>query len=492
MSRRLPACPDVECPAHAASNEPATNPPLAPLACAAAWQSERLGAVLFPTADTLPDLRKIDDALRCAPDLLLWSLRVQRWYTPLLSTRALDMHCWCPCVCPATSVALRLCIRSGERLTLMINPQWQPQGQVISGGRAGGTRSDAEDSSSVQGKPLLHKSVPTLCTALRSKSRMLDCTGSCLAPADFGFGKARKAAERFIAAFDEVYYLRWAQIGWCTDRGQLAVWGCALAVCRAGCPWPACWPNLSDWLKAAGAQCCMPAPCAGACVCLGTTSASCDAIPVAGRWVVPPLRLLAGSLQLSPCPAGRRGAALVGCLHTPASPKASHIATASLLPRSPPPSHPPTTLPPSPPLFFFSPSEQVHYVPPPPEPGSGRRVEPPVLLACEDGKPTFQRLIGLLKGVQGSRSVLGGWEEGGHVQAGGWRARPWWTHMHMLAPWSHLLSAPAALLCRVCFAMVTRREVQFASSCSHQPPALPAPLASPQQGQQVVAGPLPH
>ena len=35
------------------------------LAVAAAWQSERLGALLFGTADTLPDLRRMDDALRC-------------------------------------------------------------------------------------------------------------------------------------------------------------------------------------------------------------------------------------------------------------------------------------------------------------------------------------------------------------------------------------------------------------------------------------------
>lgn len=45
---------------------PLALPPPASPACAAAWQSERLGAVLFATADTLPDLRKIDDALRCA------------------------------------------------------------------------------------------------------------------------------------------------------------------------------------------------------------------------------------------------------------------------------------------------------------------------------------------------------------------------------------------------------------------------------------------
>lgn len=61
----------------------------------------------------------------------------------------------------------------------------------------------------MQKKPLLHRSVPSLCKALRSKSRVLNRAGSCLAPSDFGFGKARKAAERFIAAFDEVYYLRW-------------------------------------------------------------------------------------------------------------------------------------------------------------------------------------------------------------------------------------------------------------------------------------------
>lgn len=51
---------------------------------------------------------------------------------------------------------------------------------------------------------------------------------------------------------------------------------------------------------------------------------------------------------------------------------------------------------------------QVHYVPPPPE-REGARVQPPVLLACEDGKPTFQRLIELLKKVPGSRWAAG-WE----------------------------------------------------------------------------------
>ena len=39
---------------------------------------------------------------------------------------------------------------------------------------------------------------------------------------------------------------------------------------------------------------------------------------------------------------------------------------------------------------------QVHYVPPDPR-------APALLLSCEDGKPTFQRLIELLKAVRGSR-----------------------------------------------------------------------------------------
>jgi len=77
--------------------------------CVGAWQSERLAAVLFPTADVFPDVRRIDDAL------------------------------------------------SGRRLMLVVNPQWQLQGQVIS---------------------------------------------------DFGFGVTRRSAERFIASLEEVYYLR--------------------------------------------------------------------------------------------------------------------------------------------------------------------------------------------------------------------------------------------------------------------------------------------
>ena len=53
---------------------------------AGAWQSERLAAVLFPTADTLPALQRIDDAL------------------------------------------------SGSRLTLIVNPQWHSEGQVRGAG----------------------------------------------------------------------------------------------------------------------------------------------------------------------------------------------------------------------------------------------------------------------------------------------------------------------------------------------------------------------
>jgi len=77
--------------------------------CVGAWQSERLAAVLFPTAETLPAVRRIDDAL------------------------------------------------SGKRLMLVVNSQWQPQGQIVS---------------------------------------------------DFGFGKARRQAERFVESLESVYSLR--------------------------------------------------------------------------------------------------------------------------------------------------------------------------------------------------------------------------------------------------------------------------------------------
>lgn len=77
--------------------------------CVGAWQSEKLAAVVFPTAEVLKDVRRIDDAL------------------------------------------------SGNRLILVVNPQWQPEGQVVS---------------------------------------------------DFGFGKNRRAAERYVASLDEIYYLR--------------------------------------------------------------------------------------------------------------------------------------------------------------------------------------------------------------------------------------------------------------------------------------------
>ena len=52
--------------------------------CVGLWQSERLAAVVFPTAETIPSLMKVGDAL------------------------------------------------SGERLTLCINPQWQLDGQIVS------------------------------------------------------------------------------------------------------------------------------------------------------------------------------------------------------------------------------------------------------------------------------------------------------------------------------------------------------------------------
>ena len=76
--------------------------------CVGAWQSEKLSAVVFPTAETIPSLQRIDNAL------------------------------------------------SGERLSLIINPQWQLNGQVIS---------------------------------------------------DFGFGPQRRRSEKFINSLEYVYYL---------------------------------------------------------------------------------------------------------------------------------------------------------------------------------------------------------------------------------------------------------------------------------------------
>lgn len=65
--------------------------------CVAAWQSERLAAVVFPTGEALQDIRRIDDAL------------------------------------------------SGRRLMLVMNAQWQPRGQVISDFGVGAKRKKAED-----------------------------------------------------------------------------------------------------------------------------------------------------------------------------------------------------------------------------------------------------------------------------------------------------------------------------------------------------------
>lgn len=94
-------------------------------------------------------------------------------------------------------------ICSGERLTLVINPQWQPQGQVISGGRQMG--SGILNAMAVQrAQNHCRSDCPAFAT---TQPRALIAPPCC---ADFGFGRARKAAERFVAAFDEVYYLRCA------------------------------------------------------------------------------------------------------------------------------------------------------------------------------------------------------------------------------------------------------------------------------------------
>ena len=150
--------------------------------CVAAWQSERLAAVLFPTADSLPALQRVDDAL------------------------------------------------SGQRLTMLVNAQWQTQGQVISGAR--GRLAEAwlvgMRSSVAGGLPFLLELPPLAwhqrphsqpIASRRPRSRNMHTLTHahpplppcpCPSPpaADFGFGKSRKQAERFVASFDDVYYLR--------------------------------------------------------------------------------------------------------------------------------------------------------------------------------------------------------------------------------------------------------------------------------------------
>lgn len=203
------------------------------------------------------------------------------------------MHCGCPCVCPATCVALRLCVRSGERLTLMINPQWQPQGQVISGGRAGGARRRRQNTAAVC------KRSPCCTGVCRPSARRCAARAGCstaLAPASplQTLGLARPVRQRSASSrrLTRSTTSGGAKLDGALTATSWQFWGCIGSVPGVGSR-PACWPNLSDWLEAAGAQCCMPAPpCAGACACLVTTSASCAAIPAAGRWEVPALRLL--------------------------------------------------------------------------------------------------------------------------------------------------------------------------------------------------------
>lgn len=137
----------------------------------------------------------------------------------------------------------------------------------------------------------------------------------------------------------------------------------------------------------AHAMLCCPA---GGCACLGTMCASYAATPGAGRWAAPAGgRCCCRPPATQPCLCAPSSALRRLLHHTPSQPSRHPLASQPLA---------------SQPLT----SGQVHYVPPPPEPGSGQRAEPPVLLACEDGKPTFERLIGLLKGVQGSRSAKEG------------------------------------------------------------------------------------
>lgn len=114
--------------------------------------------MLFPTADTLADLRNMDDALRW-----VGGLRARAQSTAAWGWRGLVLSGCPPCCTSGADPPRRTCRplvppwRSGKRLTVVVNPQWQLQGQVVS---------------------------------------------------DFGIGRARKAAERFVAAFEDVYYLR--------------------------------------------------------------------------------------------------------------------------------------------------------------------------------------------------------------------------------------------------------------------------------------------
>ena len=193
-------------------------------------------------------------------------------------------------------------LRSGERLTLVVNPQWQTQGQVISG---------AQHLSQLPGLHMSHIACPS---------------------ADFGIGRARKVAERFVAAFEEVYYLR-----------------CAHCLRPRAPERPR--PLLTTSLERAHPMGC------------------CRRV-----------RIFGDDVRIMRCYPGQWQ--VCGLAWQPVH--ATHSALCH------------TAWPASVSSAFPATRGQVHYAPPDAQSGT-------VLLSCEDVKPTFQRLIQLLKAVRGSR-----------------------------------------------------------------------------------------
>lgn len=108
-----------------------------------------------------------------------------------------------------------------------------------------------------------------------------------------------------------------------------------------------------------------------------------------GQWQVRAAALLVGSvgrIQGLEGRWGRHASIRSCCLAMPGVCSTVKCCPAHLTPTLPPPSFPRPIHPPP----------QVHFVPASPQ-------EDTVLLSCEDRKPTFQRLMELLKGLQGSR-----------------------------------------------------------------------------------------
>lgn len=137
----------------------------------ALWRSPRLAAAMFVTADTLHEMQ----AQRPEP--------------------------------------------GGKLLLLFINPQWQSEGQVVSGGCAYcilnisiGVGSEGQcmctDCSSRATSRSRQEVLTRHCDALPCDGKPLQQPGPSQCPVDFGFGRTRKQAERFVGTCEEVYVLR--------------------------------------------------------------------------------------------------------------------------------------------------------------------------------------------------------------------------------------------------------------------------------------------